>query len=152
MTVAALPDSIREAELIKAQLAKVGVAMEIATVNPNDSYAKVVAREINWTLTNWTLQPDPHGLLYILFHSKGFANTTGYSSPKVDQLLEEAMSTYDQPRRQQLYFEAQQQIVDDAPYVFFWHLSSVYAMTPKVQNFKYFPDDVMRVRDLWLDQ
>ena len=56
------------------------VTVDIATVNPNDNYAKVVAREINWTTTNWTLRPDPHGLLYILFHSKGFANTTGYKS------------------------------------------------------------------------
>src|SRR5439155_9765364 len=88
LTVGATPDAIRQAELIKAQLAKIGVTVDIATVNPNDAYAKTVSREINWTLTNWTLRPDPHGLLYILFDSKGFANTTGYSNPKVDQLLE----------------------------------------------------------------
>src|SRR6266540_2376836 len=103
-----------------------------------------------WTLTNWTLRPDPHGLLFILFHSKGFANTTGYKNEQVDALLEQAMSSYDQKQRQQLYFQAQQLIVQDAPYVFFWHPSAWYAMSQKVQNFKYIPDDVMRVRDLWL--
>ena len=112
----------------------------------------MVARQTNWTLTNWTLRPDPHGLLYILFHSKGFANTTGYKNEQVDSLLEQAMSSYDQARRQQLYFQAQELIVQDAPYVFFWHPASWYVLNPKLQNFKYIPDDVMRVRDLWLAQ
>ena len=150
LVVNSLPDQIREGELLKSQLAKIGVTVDLETVNPNDSYAKVVARETNWTLTNWTLRPDPHGLLFILFHSKGFANTTGYKNEQVDALLEQAMSSYDQKQRQQLYFQAQQLIVQDAPYIFFWHPSAWYAMSQKVQNFKYIPDDVMRVRDLWL--
>jgi peptide/nickel transport system substrate-binding protein len=152
LVVQSLPDQVRLGELIKSQLAKINVTVNLETVNPNDSYARVVARQTNWTLTNWTLRPDPHGLLYILFHSKGFANTTGYKNEQVDSLLEQAMSSYDQARRQQLYFQAQELIVQDAPYVFFWHPASWYVLNPKLQNFKYIPDDVMRVRDLWLSQ
>ena len=54
----------------------------------------------------WTQRPDPDGLLYILFHSKGFANTARYKNDKVDALLDEARQTYDQEKRKKLYGEA----------------------------------------------
>jgi len=152
ITVSGTPESVRQAELLQAQLAKVGITVEVATVSPADSYALVVQRKINWTTTNWAPRADPHGLLYILFHSKGFANTTGYSNPKVDQLLEEAMTTYDVEKRKKIYREAQQIIVDDAPYIFYHHPSEWAAMSPKVQNFVWIPDLILRTRDLWLQR
>lgn len=64
-----------------------------------------------------SLRADPDGLLYILFDSKGFANTMKYHRDKVDALLEEARATYDVATRKKLYGQAQQQIVTDLPMV-----------------------------------
>ena len=65
----------------------------------------------------WTQRPDPDGLLYILFHSKGFANTMKYSNEQVDALLDQARTVYDVEARKKLYAEAQRQIVADLPMV-----------------------------------
>jgi peptide/nickel transport system substrate-binding protein len=50
--------------------------------------------------------------------SKGAANTAYYGNPKVDDLLHQAQIISDQEQRKTLYQQAEQLIVDDAPWVF----------------------------------
>lgn len=70
---------IRQAELLQGQLQKINVTLDFELANTADAYALIVQRKTNWTHTRWTQRADPHGLFYILFHSKGFANSTAYS-------------------------------------------------------------------------
>jgi peptide/nickel transport system substrate-binding protein len=151
-SVSNTPQWIRQTELIQAQLQRIGVTLELELVNPADQYAQVVQRKINWTHTNWTQRADPNGLLYILYHSKGFANTTGYSNPRVDELLDRAAAMYEPERRKPLYHEAEQLIVDDVPYVFLNYTADFAVMGRKVQNWSWVPDLVPRFRDLWLEK
>ena len=72
-------------------------------------------KETNFSPNRWTQRPDPDGLLYILFHSKGFANTTGYKNERVDELLEQAPQNFDQAERKKLYGEVQAIIVQRYP-------------------------------------
>jgi peptide/nickel transport system substrate-binding protein len=146
------PQWIRQAELLQAQLAKINVTLDIELVNPADAYALVVQRKTNFTHTNWTQRADPHGLLYILFHSKGFANTTGYNNPRVDEFLDRAAAIFDPERRKPLYQEAERLIVDDAPYVFLNYTPDFAVMSRKVQNWGWIPDLIPRFRDLWLEK
>jgi peptide/nickel transport system substrate-binding protein len=151
-SVSNTPQWIRQTELLQAQLQRIGVTLELELVNPADQYAQVVQRKINWTHTNWTQRADPNGLLYILYHSKGFANTTGYSNPRVDELLDRAAAMYEPERRKPLYHEAEQLIVDDVPYVFLDYTADFAVMGRKVQNWSWVPDLVPRFRDLWLEK
>jgi peptide/nickel transport system substrate-binding protein len=146
------PQWIRQAELLQAQLAPIGVTLELELVNPADAYALVVQRKSNWTHTNWTQRADPNGLLHILFHSKGFANTTGYSNPRVDELLDRAAALFEPERRKPLYREAERIIVDEAPYVFLNYTAEFAVMSRKVQNWEWVPDLVPRFRDLWVEK
>lgn len=61
--------------------------------------------------------PDPQDFLDILFHSQSLDNRTGYSNPEVDRLLEQARVEQDQEQRFDLYRQAEQIIVDEAPWV-----------------------------------
>src|SRR4051794_4227621 len=79
-------------QLIQEQLGAVGIKVTLQPVAANDWYSRVVDGTTNLTPDRWTQRPDPDGLLYILFHSKGFANTVKYSNPEVDRLLDEARS------------------------------------------------------------
>ncbi|MGH6815486.1 MAG: hypothetical protein ACREC6_07270 [Hyphomicrobiaceae bacterium] len=105
-------------------------------------------RTTNMSPNRWTQRPDPDGLLYVLFHSKGFANTTGYKNDRVDALLEEARKTYDQPARKKLYDEIQEILVKDIP-MFSLPYSVEYAVPrDSVQGFAWIPDRIPRFRDL----
>ena len=64
--------------------------------------------------------PDPENFLDILFHSESTNNHTHYSNPEVDELLVQARVETDTTRRYALYNEAEQMILDDAPWVPLW--------------------------------
>ena len=151
-TVTNTPQWIRLAEVLQAQLQKINVTLDLELANPADAYALVVQRKTNWTHSNWTQRGDPNGLLSILFHSKGFANTTGYSNPRVDELLDRAATIYEPERRKPLYHEAERLIVDDAPYIFLNYTADFAVMSRKVQNWGWIPDLVPRFRELWLQR
>jgi peptide/nickel transport system substrate-binding protein len=146
------PQWIRQTELLQAQLGKINVGLDLEPVNPADAYSRIVQRKTNWTHTRWTQRADPNGLLYILFHSKGHANTTGYGNPKVDELLDQASGIYDVERRKGLYYAAERLITDDVPYVFLNYTAEFAVMSRKVQNWEWVPDLIPRFRDLWLEK
>jgi peptide/nickel transport system substrate-binding protein len=146
------PQWIRQAELLQGQLQKINVTLELEPVNTADAYALIVQRKSNWTHTRWTQRADPSGLLSILFHSKGFANSTGYNNPRVDELLDRAAAIYEPERRKPLYQEAERLIVDDVPYVFLNYTTEFAVMSKKVQNWGWIPDLIPRFRELWLER
>ncbi|MGH7534888.1 MAG: ABC transporter substrate-binding protein, partial [Gemmatimonadales bacterium] len=146
------PQWIRQTELLQAQLQKINVTLEVEPVNPADAYTRIVQKKTNWTHTRWTQRADPNGLLYILFHSKGFQNSTGYSNPKVDELLDRAAGIYDPGQRKGLYYEAERMITDDVPYVFLNYTAEFAVMSRKVQNWGWVPDLIPRFRDLALEK
>ncbi len=146
------PQWIRQAELLQSQLQKINVTMELELTNSADAYALIVQRKTNWTHTRWTQRADPNGLLYILFHSKGFANSTGYANPRVDELLDRAAGIYEPERRKPLYYEAERLIVDDVPYVFLDYTTEFAVMSRRVQNWAWVPDLIPRFRELWLER
>jgi peptide/nickel transport system substrate-binding protein len=138
------------AQVLQAQLARVGARVNFELVNPADWYRMVVEDKINWTPTRWAPRADPHGRLSILFHSKGFANTTGYSNARVDELIDRAATIYDKKTAKGLYKEVERLVMADAPYVYLVWPSEFAAMQQKVQGFVWIPDLILRLRDLWL--
>lgn len=90
-------------QLVQEQLAAVGITATLEPVSSNDWYARIVDGATNFTPTRGTQRPDPDGLLYLLYHSKGFQNTTKYKNDEVDAMLDKARQIYDQEERTKLY-------------------------------------------------
>jgi peptide/nickel transport system substrate-binding protein len=136
-------------QLIQEQAAAVGIKLSLAPVSASEWYAKLVDGSTNMSPTRWTQRPDPDGLLYILFHSKGFANSTRYKNEKVDALLDEARQSYDQEKRKKLYGEAQRLIVQDSPMMPLFFSVEYAALRDTVQNFQWIPDQIPRFAEVW---
>lgn len=136
-------------QLVAEQLTDVGLTVELVPVAQREWYSRVVERAINFTPMRWTQRPDPDGLLSILFASDGYANSTDYNNPKVDALLAEAAGTFDQPKRQALYKEAQAIILEDLPYVPIYFSVEYAAMRTDVMGFEWTPDQIPRFYNVW---
>lgn len=136
-------------QLVQEQAAAVGIKFTLAPVSASEWYAKLVDGSTNMSPTRWTQRPDPDGLLYILFHSKGFANTTKYKNEKVDSLLEQARQSYDQTKRKALYSEAQKLIAQDVPMMPLFFSVEYAALRDSVQNFQWIPDQIPRFAEVW---
>ena len=93
-------------------------------------------------LLGWNGNADPDGILFPLFHSKNFGaagNRAFYKNEKVDDLLLKAQTTIKQDDRKAMYFEAQDIILKDAPWLPLRHGINSAALAKKVQGFKIHP-------------
>lgn len=81
--------------------------------------------------------PDAENYLSV-FYSKNPAppNYTRYQNPKFDALFEKALTETNDSIRYELYRQADQVMIDDAPVVPLWYDVVVHLVQPNVQNFK----------------
>ncbi|MCL5959838.1 MAG: peptide ABC transporter substrate-binding protein, partial [Chloroflexi bacterium] len=79
--------------------------------------------------------PDPQDFLDILFHSGSQDNNCQYSNSEVDAILEKARLETDVNKRISMYQEAEQMIVNDAPWVPLFYDKSYVLTKPYVEGF-----------------
>ena len=95
--------------------------------------------------------PDPENFLDILFHSESTNNHTHYSNPEVDDLLMRARVETDTTARYHLYNQAEQMILDDAPWVPLWFDGeSKLLVKPNVHDYMLPPLIIPRYRYIYL--
>jgi peptide/nickel transport system substrate-binding protein len=143
------PVMLRIDQLVEEQLDAVGLKVKLAPVANSESYARVVQRAINFTPITWTQRGDPDGLFYILFSSRGFANSTGYHNPDVDKLLESGRTTMDQSVRKQIYAEVKDHLMQDLPYIPLFFSAEYVAMSSKLGGYIGMPDEIPRFAGMW---
>jgi oligopeptide transport system substrate-binding protein len=95
--------------------------------------------------------PDPENFADVLFHSGSEMNSGGYSNPTLDALLEKARVERDVTTRMNMYQQAEQIIVDDAPVLFTTHSLSYELIKPYLKGYIFTPISVPLERYLWID-
>jgi peptide/nickel transport system substrate-binding protein len=108
------------AQIIRDNLRQVGLNVEIQPLERSVMIQKVFAeRDYDLTLQSFVSSGDPsigYHRLYLTNESRAqFVNATGYSNPKVDELLNKAAVTPGQAERAVLYREAQAILSDELP-------------------------------------
>ncbi len=97
--------------------------------------------------------PDPENFLDVLFHSESTNNHTNYSNPEVDELLMKARVETDTTARYALYNQAEQMILDDAPWVPLWFDGeSKLLVKPNVHDYLLPPLIIPRYRFIYLTE
>lgn len=115
------PAGDRLATAIQEYWSAVGVNAEIQTQEWTQYRADRRADMFQVSLSGWMGDNgDPDNFLYSLLAgpSAGAANTSWYQNDEVDDLLAQAQRVSDQEERAGLYRQAEQSIVDDAPWAF----------------------------------
>jgi oligopeptide transport system substrate-binding protein len=90
--------------------------------------------------------PDPQDFLDILFHSESRNNDGEYSNPEVDRLLEEARAEQDSEKRMELYQQAEEMILEDAPIVPLTHDAEYWLTKPYVKGMIYPPAIIPKLK------
>ncbi|MBO8173544.1 MAG: ABC transporter substrate-binding protein [Bacillaceae bacterium] len=141
------------AAAIQADLAKVGIELNIQTLEWGSYLDKVFVppsendmdmHQMSWIGDNG----DPDNFLYILLSSEqwptaGF-NDAYYKNERVDELLSQARVTSDKEKRTQMYEEAQEIIMEDAPWIVLDHEKQIVIAQKNIKNFKLHPTGVFR--------
>jgi ABC-type transport system substrate-binding protein len=96
--------------------------------------------------------PDPQNFLEIKLHSKSANNETLYSNPEVDALLDQARTEFDEEARFELYRQAEEIIVNDAPWIPLYHGKSSALIKPYVDGFAVPPFVLPNLRYVTIDK
>ena len=106
-----------------------GIQVEIQQTEFATYLQDLIKRRFQMFQIGWIADyPDPENFLDILFHSESKNNHTGFSNEQVNKLLEQARVEKDEAKRFQLYSQAEQLILDQAPWVPLWYSGEQYVL------------------------
>lgn len=144
------PLNIQLAQLMKAQMAKAGITMEITQLE----FAKVVENQqkgqFQASLIGWSGRIDPDGNMFAFLTTGGSFNDPKYSNPRVDELMQRSRRLTNEQERTKVLREAERLAVEDAAFVWYRHGVSTAVMQPKVQGLELYPDQILRFASVWL--
>lgn len=130
------PQLIDTANLLKDYWQKVGVTVQIKTVELSELKDIIKNRNYDALLYGQALGSLPD--LYPFWHSTQVSdpglNLSGYQNKNVDQLLKEARETLDDQEIAQKYERLQDTMLADAPALFLYNPDYIYWVSQKVQG------------------
>jgi oligopeptide transport system substrate-binding protein len=129
-----------------------GVTITIDNIEPDKFYDLLYSGQHGQLFScGWCADyPDPENFSDVLFHSGAQQNTGKYSNPALDAILDQARVERDVNKRIQLYQQAEQMIVQDAPALFIMHDLSYELVRPTVKGFVMTPITIPLERYLHL--
>jgi ABC-type transport system substrate-binding protein len=145
------------AESVQADLEAVGIRARIEALSFAALLSAAIAGKLTFAYRNWAMDfPDPWNFLGQLFHSRMISptgsNTSFYSNPDYDRLLNQARRELDREKRVALYQRAEDILYDDCPAVWFGFPILAEVRQPYVKGYKYHPCRMNNYRNTWLDE
>jgi peptide/nickel transport system substrate-binding protein/oligopeptide transport system substrate-binding protein len=130
----------RIAQAVQADLAAVGIRVEIVQRDASSARAAVRKGEADLFLTDWYADyPDPENFTYPLFHSRNAGTGGNYAflnDPVTDSLTVRLRTTTDEAEKARLAREADARIAAQVPWIFLWHPEDVWARHPEVEGWR----------------
>ena len=149
------PVRIAVAERVAEHLDAVGIDVEVEVIEFSRYLTDTAAGEHEMFVLAWTaLTADADSGLYALFHSSTFGsagNRTFWSNARVDELLELGRTTADPDERRAIYYEAQDIITTEAPWLFLYTGIEASATRANVTGFVPHPTGHHRLFGLGLE-
>jgi peptide/nickel transport system substrate-binding protein len=103
---------------IKEQLKKVGINVNIELLDYSSWWDKVhMQRDFDACLYQFYAGPDPY-MMGVYLETGEIDNIMHYSNPRVDELIHLARSTLDQEKRKEYYWEIQEHVINDMPFIY----------------------------------
>ena len=128
----------RVAQAIQAQLAAVGIRVEIVSRDASSMREAVRKGDTDMAVLDWWADyPDGDNFLYPLFSSASFGpggNYSFYSDAVTDSLLLLARRTVDQEAREALYRRIDNRVFEAAPWIYLWFPVDLWAAQPSLEG------------------
>ena len=130
----------RVAQAVQADLAQVGIRVEIVSRDAPSQRAAARAGNADMALLDWWADyPDGDNFLYPLFSSASFGpggNYAFYSDPVTDSLILAARRTQDDAARTALYHTIDARTHQAAPWLYLWFPVDLWAQSPTITGWE----------------
>ncbi|MEX2621440.1 MAG: ABC transporter substrate-binding protein [Egibacteraceae bacterium] len=128
----AFPTFSEYGELLRSQLAEVGIDVTVEALEPPAFIERVFTeRDFDTNIISFCQGPDPEvGVRRQIASDQigdtPFSNAAGYENERVDELLDEGLSTVGTDERAEIYREMQEILVDELPY--YWITEPIFSV------------------------
>lgn len=112
-----------------------GVDVEVESMPYKAKLAKQNAKDFMMTISGWESSYDDPLVFMELFVSGDANNTSLYSNPKFDDLVEQAKEAEDSEKHYELLEQAELLLMDDAPLAPLYYSFTSYLVQPKLKGF-----------------
>ncbi len=126
------PELLKTGEVMQQQLDAVGIKMNIKQVEVGVWFNAFIKGDYQITSAYQERTIDPDNFYALVIHSGGDINTTGYSNPEADRLIDQARTETDEQTRFDLYKQLRQIVFDDSPIIFAHYETINYLMQKDV--------------------
>ena len=134
---AGIADEEKAAVLIQAQLAEVGITVNIAKIDSTQAWTRLIdgtyQAEMNWWY-NETRDPDNALRWCVWGTGDNKSYYTRYNNEEVNKLVDQAAGETDNAKRAELYAKIQRIAVDDVAQVALYHPNWLNAYAPNLQG------------------
>jgi peptide/nickel transport system substrate-binding protein len=125
--------------IVQEQLAQIGISVDYSALEPGTISAQLVARDFDLVVGGSNSWIDPHPVLLSNFGTGQDGNTTSYSNPEVDALIEQGGIESDLEARAEIYRQLQEILLVDLPWVPLFVANQYEALKENVQGFVHYP-------------
>jgi ABC-type transport system substrate-binding protein len=142
----------RQAEVIQAHLAKIGVKVRIELAD-FPTFRRRWLQERQWDLVQvqWDADLDPDETLYPELHSTETWNAGKWVNVDFDRAVEAARAENDFKKRKKHYEDSVKAILQDAPVAILLHVNEQKIFHKSVKGFQMIPAGLIDMHYVWLD-
>lgn len=138
---------VEVSQAIAGQLAEIGVNVEVRPAEFQEYFTRWLAEEMEglYFLGVGGSAMDADGVMGSHFDSE--RRGLYYNSPESDELIQEAMSEFDEDEREALYHELMAYLKEQAPWIFLYSQEDIYGVASNL-NWEPQPDESLWVYDM----
>jgi len=149
ITADAAPGMVALAYAFQEMARPAGIDIEVVEVKvPADIYFNEYWGRVPFYVSAWEFRPSVYETFALAYHSWSPWNETGWFSETLDQLLDEAYSAADSDRREELYQQAQQLLLEEGAVIIPYFLPVFSAMRKNVKGFQPHPAGWVDLRNI----
>jgi peptide/nickel transport system substrate-binding protein len=143
----------RQAEVLQAQLAKIGVRVKIELADA-PTFRRRWLQERQWDLVSlqWDADLDPDETLYPELHSGEAWNAGKWVNKDFDRAVETARAEADPRKRKTAYEDAVKAIIEDTPVAIILHANEQKVFAKHVKDFQMIPAGLIDMHRVWMDK
>jgi peptide/nickel transport system substrate-binding protein/oligopeptide transport system substrate-binding protein len=135
------PEGNRVVEAIQGYLMELGVRVRVVKREWSAFKEAVSQGRVDAFFLDWYADyPDAENFLYPLFHSEnagGGGNRAFFNDARIDSLIETAQRTLEPSRCHALYAAIDQQVHDQAPWIYLYFPTSFVVVSSRVQGYTF---------------
>jgi peptide/nickel transport system substrate-binding protein len=148
------PTALSEAQSIQAQLAEIGITVEIESLELSVYVDRWLAGDFQAAVALNGGRPDPYTMYARYWQSTGnLNNVAGYSDETLDELMATGRSETDPQARYDIFAEFQRHLTEQAPWVWLYVGYEYTAQQPYVTGFVPNPtDSILGLAQVQLDR